>query len=69
VRLRALAAVLAFETTVADSADNRKVALQRKSRNELVRAALMKLSPEHREIIDLNYYHEKIEYAVTCADS
>jgi RNA polymerase sigma-70 factor, ECF subfamily len=48
-----------IETTVADSADNPEVALQRKSRNELVRAALMKLSPEHREIIDLVYYHEK----------
>jgi RNA polymerase sigma-70 factor (ECF subfamily) len=48
-----------IETTVADSADNPAVALQRKSRNELVRAALMKLSPDHREIIDLVYYHEK----------
>ncbi len=27
--------------------------------DELVRAALMKLSPDHREIIDLVYYHEK----------
>ena len=41
-----------IETTVADSADNPEVALQRKSRNELVRAALMKLSPDHREIIE-----------------
>src|SRR5689334_10132568 len=48
-----------IETTVADSADNPEVALQRKSRNELVRAALMKLSHDHREIIDLVYYHEK----------
>ena len=48
-----------IETTVADSADNPEVALQRKSRNELVRAALIKLSPDHREIIDLVYYHEK----------
>jgi RNA polymerase sigma-70 factor, ECF subfamily len=48
-----------IETTVADSADNPEVALQRKRRNELVRAALMKLSPDHREIIDLVYYHEK----------
>jgi RNA polymerase sigma-70 factor (ECF subfamily) len=48
-----------IETTVADSADNPEAALQRKSRNELVRAALMKLSPDHREIIDLVYYHEK----------
>ena len=48
-----------IETTVADSADNPEVALQRKGRNELVRATLMKLSPDHREIIDLVYYHEK----------
>jgi RNA polymerase sigma-70 factor, ECF subfamily len=48
-----------IETTVADSADNPEVALQRKSCNEMVRAALMKLSPDHREIIDLVYYHEK----------
>ena len=48
-----------IETTVADSADNPEVALQRKSRNEVVRAALIKLSRDHREIIDLVYYHEK----------
>jgi RNA polymerase sigma-70 factor (ECF subfamily) len=48
-----------IETTVADSADNPELALQRKSRSELVRAALTKLSPDHREIIDLVYYHEK----------
>jgi RNA polymerase sigma-70 factor (ECF subfamily) len=48
-----------IEATVADSADNPEVALQKKSRSELVRAALMKLSPDHREIIDLVYYHEK----------
>jgi RNA polymerase sigma-70 factor (ECF subfamily) len=48
-----------IETTVADGADNPEVALQRKSRNELVRAALRKLSPDHRQIIDLVYYHEK----------
>ena len=33
--------------------------MQKKSRSKLVRAALMKLSPDHREIIDLVYYHEK----------
>jgi RNA polymerase sigma-70 factor (ECF subfamily) len=44
---------------VADSADNPEIALQRKSRNALVRAALIKLSPDQRQIIDLVYYHEK----------
>jgi RNA polymerase sigma-70 factor (ECF subfamily) len=48
-----------IETTVADSADNPEVALQKKSRSELVRAAAIKLSPDHRDIIDLVYYHEK----------
>jgi RNA polymerase sigma-70 factor (ECF subfamily) len=47
-----------IETTVADSADNPEIALQKKSRGELVRAAMMKLSPEHREILALVYYHE-----------
>jgi RNA polymerase sigma-70 factor, ECF subfamily len=47
-----------IETTVADSADNPEIALQKKSRGEHVRAALMKLSAEHREILDLVYYHE-----------
>jgi RNA polymerase sigma-70 factor (ECF subfamily) len=46
------------ETTVADSADNPEIALQKKSRGELVRTALMKLSADHREILDLVYYHE-----------
>jgi RNA polymerase sigma-70 factor, ECF subfamily len=48
-----------IEATVADSADNPEIALQKKSRSKLVRAALMKLSPDHREIVDLVYYHEK----------
>src|SRR4051794_21209065 len=47
-----------IETTVADSADNPEIALQKKSRSELVRAAMMKLSPDHREILALVYYHE-----------
>ncbi len=33
--------------------------MQKKGRNELLRQAISKLSPEHREIIDLVYYHEK----------
>ena len=44
---------------MADSADDPEVALQKKSRNELLRQAMNKLSPDHREIIDLVYYHEK----------
>jgi RNA polymerase sigma-70 factor (ECF subfamily) len=33
--------------------------LQEKIRGELLRRAVMRLSPEHREVIDLVYYHEK----------
>ena len=48
-----------IEATVADSADDPEIALQKKSRSELLRQAVMRLSPDHREIIDLIYYHEK----------
>jgi RNA polymerase sigma-70 factor (ECF subfamily) len=48
-----------IETTVADTANNPEAALQEKDRGELLRQALTLLSPEHREIIDLVYYHEK----------
>jgi RNA polymerase sigma-70 factor, ECF subfamily len=47
-----------IETTIADPADP-EAALQAKDRSELLRQALTRLSPEHREIIDLVYYHEK----------
>jgi RNA polymerase sigma-70 factor (ECF subfamily) len=47
-----------IETTVADSADDPEMVLQKKSRGELVRAAMMKLSADHRDILDLVYYHE-----------
>ena len=48
-----------IEATVADSNDNPEVVLQKKSRDQLVRTALTTLSLEHREIIDLVYYHDK----------
>ena len=48
-----------IESTVADTADDPEITLQKKGRNELVRHALTKLSPDHREVIDLVYYHEK----------
>ena len=47
------------EATVADPADNAEVVLQKKHQSELLREALTNLSPEHREIIDIVYYHEK----------
>jgi RNA polymerase sigma-70 factor, ECF subfamily len=46
-------------TNVADTADNAEVALEKKHQGEVLRGAMTKLSREHREIIDLVYYHEK----------
>jgi len=48
-----------IEGTVADTSNDPEVALLEKNRSELVREALTRLSPEHREIIDLVYFHEK----------
>jgi RNA polymerase sigma-70 factor (ECF subfamily) len=48
-----------IEATLADPADNPEVMLEKKNREEFVRAALNNLSPEHKEVIDLVYYHEK----------
>ena len=47
-----------IENTVAESADNPEITLQKKNRGELIRAALMKLSAEDRDIFDLVYFHE-----------
>ena len=48
-----------IEATVADPSDNPEIMLQKKNRDALVREALNSLSPDHKEIIDLVYYHEK----------
>jgi RNA polymerase sigma-70 factor (ECF subfamily) len=48
-----------IEATIADPANNPEIALQEKDRSELVRRALIRLSAEHRQVIDLVYYHEK----------
>src|SRR5947199_4163125 len=42
---------------VADTADDPEVALQKKTRGELLRRSLTRLSPEHGEVIDLVYFH------------
>lgn len=42
-----------------DPADNPEAAFEIKHRGELLRKCLTRLSREHREIIDLVYYHEK----------
>jgi RNA polymerase sigma-70 factor, ECF subfamily len=54
-------AMLDEETAEAieDQADTPDVTLQKKNMGEILRQCLTKLSPDHREIIDLVYYHEK----------
>ena len=44
---------------IEDPADNPEVTMQKQERNEVLRACLHELSPAHREIIDLVYYHER----------
>ena len=44
---------------IEDQADDPEVAMQKKDKSEVLRKCLQALSPEHREIIDLVYYHEK----------
>ena len=44
---------------VEDPADDPEVAILKKDRSEILRQCLTTLSLEHREIIDLVYYHEK----------
>jgi RNA polymerase sigma-70 factor (ECF subfamily) len=48
-----------IEATVADPSNDPEAVLQENERIELLRQALTRLSLEHREIIDLVYYHEK----------
>ena len=45
--------------TVVDPSEDAEAALDRKDRSKLIRACLARLSPLHREIIDLVYYHDK----------
>src|SRR5215813_2434955 len=45
--------------TIADPSDDPHTTLEKKSKSELIRKCLAGLSAEHREIIDLVYYHEK----------
>jgi RNA polymerase sigma-70 factor, ECF subfamily len=44
---------------IEDQADNPEVTLAKKDKGEALRQCLTKLSAEHREIVDLVYYHEK----------
>jgi len=42
-----------------DTSDTPEAALQKKDKGAALRKCLEKLSPDHREVIDLVYYHEK----------
>jgi RNA polymerase sigma-70 factor (ECF subfamily) len=48
-----------IEATLADPANDPEAALQDKDRGELMRRAVNQLSLQHREIVDLVYYHER----------
>jgi RNA polymerase sigma-70 factor, ECF subfamily len=44
---------------IEDQSDDPETAVQKKDTSEALRECLTALSPEHREIVDLVYYHEK----------
>jgi RNA polymerase sigma-70 factor (ECF subfamily) len=44
---------------IEDPGDNPEIAAQKKDKAEILRECLNGLSAEHREIVDLVYYHEK----------
>ena len=44
---------------IEDTSDTPEVAIEKKDKGQVLRQCLAALSPEHREIIDLVYYHEK----------
>jgi RNA polymerase sigma-70 factor (ECF subfamily) len=46
-------------SAIADPADDPEAALLKKNRGELLRRSLAGLSPEHSEVVDLVYYHDK----------
>ena len=48
----------AYES-IEDTADNPEAAMQKKQKGAILRTCLTKLSPAHREIIDLVYFHGK----------
>jgi RNA polymerase sigma-70 factor, ECF subfamily len=44
---------------IEDQADTPETSLQKKNKGDILRACLSKLSREHREVMDLVYYHDK----------
>lgn len=47
-----------FAESIEDEADDPEIVLQKQDKGLAIRACLDRLSPDHREIIDLVYYHE-----------
>jgi len=45
--------------TISDDADNPETAIQNKQHSAILAHCLTRLSPSHREVIDLVYYHER----------
>src|SRR4051794_36161567 len=45
--------------TIEDTSDNPETLVGNKDRNNIIQKCLKALSPAHREVIDLVYYHEK----------
>ena len=45
--------------SIEDTADDPETVVHTKDRNSIVQKCLKELSPAHREVIDLVYYHEK----------
>src|SRR5262245_36292065 len=45
--------------TIEDTADDPETVVYTRDRNTIVHKCLKQLSPAHREVIDLVYYHEK----------
>src|SRR5262249_22249422 len=45
--------------SIADPADDPEIAVQKQDKSQILRDCLNGLSAEHREIVDLVYYHEK----------
>jgi RNA polymerase sigma-70 factor, ECF subfamily len=45
--------------TIEDTSEDPEALVQTKDRNTIVQKCLRALSPAHREVIDLVYYHEK----------
>ena len=44
---------------IEDKSDDPEISIQKKDKSAALRRCLEALSPEHREVVDLVYYHEK----------